>query len=144
MFADATRSNTLVVAASTLLVAALFQPIRRRVQAPVDRRFNRAHLDAERVVRTFAQQTRDEVDLERLTGCGRRDGRPLGRTERDRPVAAAGRRHADVTRSAAGRRPTPGAMAMSAVWLATVFGAVAIVRVLVELVSSSAPTAASW
>ena len=66
LFADATRSNTLVVAASTLLVAALFQPIRRRVQAPVDRRFNRAHLDAERVVDTFAQQTRDEVDLERL------------------------------------------------------------------------------
>jgi hypothetical protein len=66
VFADATRSNTLVVAASTLLVAALFQPIRRRVQAPVDRRFNRAHLDAERVVGTFARQTRDEVDLERL------------------------------------------------------------------------------
>jgi hypothetical protein len=66
LFADAMRSNTLVVAASTLLVAALFQPIRRRVQAPVDRRFNRAHLDAERVVDTFAQQTRDEVDLERL------------------------------------------------------------------------------
>ena len=66
LFADATRSNTLVVAASTLLVAALFQPIRRRVQAPVDRRFNRAHLDAERVVGAFARQTRDEVDLERL------------------------------------------------------------------------------
>jgi hypothetical protein len=66
VFADATRSDTLVVAASTLLVAALFQPIRRRVQAPVDRRFNRAHLDAERVVGTFARQTRDEVDLERL------------------------------------------------------------------------------
>ena len=66
LFADVTGSNTLVVAVSTLLVAALFQPIRRRVQAPVDRRFNRAHLDAERVVGTFARQTRDEVDLERL------------------------------------------------------------------------------
>ena len=66
MFAGVTGSNTVVVAASTLLVAALFQPIRRRVQAPVDRRFNRAHLDAERVVGTFARQTRDEVDLERL------------------------------------------------------------------------------
>ena len=66
LFADATRSNTLVVAASTLLVAALFQPIRRRVQLPVDRRFNRAHLDAERVVDTFPQHTRDEVDLARL------------------------------------------------------------------------------
>jgi hypothetical protein len=66
VLADATQSNTLVVAGTTLLVAALFQPIRRRVQAPVDRRFNRAHLDAERVVGTFARKTRDEVDLERL------------------------------------------------------------------------------
>jgi hypothetical protein len=66
IFAGALGSSTLVVAASTLLVAASFQPIRRRVQAPVDRRFNRAHLDAERVVRAFARQTRDEVDLERL------------------------------------------------------------------------------
>src|SRR3954451_11607846 len=66
VFAGATRSNTLVVAGSTLLVAALFQPIRHRVQAPVDRRFNRAHLDAERVVDTFARRTRDEVDLDRL------------------------------------------------------------------------------
>jgi uncharacterized membrane protein YbhN (UPF0104 family) len=69
LFADATRSNTLVVAASTLLVAALFQPIRRRVQAPVDRRFNRAHLDATRVVDSFARKTRDEVDLDRLQGA---------------------------------------------------------------------------
>ena len=60
--ADATGSSTLVVAASTLLVAALFQPIRHRVQAPVDRRFNRAHLDAERVVGTFARRIGDEVD----------------------------------------------------------------------------------
>jgi hypothetical protein len=66
LFADATGSSTLLVAASTLLVAGLFQPIRRRVQVPVDRRFNRAHLDGERVVGTFARQTRDEVDLERL------------------------------------------------------------------------------
>ena len=66
LFADATRSNTLVVAATTLLVATLFQPIRRRVQAPVDRRFNRAHLDAERVVGTFARRVGDEVDLGHL------------------------------------------------------------------------------
>jgi hypothetical protein len=66
LFAEATRSNTLIVAASTLLVAALFQPIRRRVQAPIDRRFNRAHLDSERVVGAFARRTRDEVDLAKL------------------------------------------------------------------------------
>ena len=64
--ADMTDGSTLTVAVSTLVVAALFQPIRRRVQAPIDRRFNRAHLDAERVVGSFAQRTRDEVDLARL------------------------------------------------------------------------------
>ena len=58
--------NPLLVATSTLIVAALFQPIRRRVQAPIDRRFNRAHLDAERVVGSFAKRARDEVDLARL------------------------------------------------------------------------------
>ena len=64
--AGATGNNSLAVAASTLLVAALFQPVRRRVQAPIDRRFNRAHLDAEQVVGSFARQARDEVDLGRL------------------------------------------------------------------------------
>ena len=62
--ADATRSNTLVVAASTLLVAALFQPIRRRVQAPVDRQFNRARVDAEATAAAFAERMRDEVEID--------------------------------------------------------------------------------
>jgi hypothetical protein len=59
-------ADTLTVAASTLLVATLFQPIRRRVQAPIDRRFSRSRTDAERVLRGFAQGARDEVDLGRL------------------------------------------------------------------------------
>jgi hypothetical protein len=65
---QATGESTLAVAASTLLVAGLFTPVRRRVQAPVDRRFNRSRVDAERVVAGFAAEARDTVDLAALQG----------------------------------------------------------------------------
>lgn len=58
-----TGENTIAVAGSTLIVAALFQPLRRRVQMIVDRRFNRARYDAQRMVDAFADRLRDDVDI---------------------------------------------------------------------------------
>jgi hypothetical protein len=66
LFAMVTAGNTLAVAASTLIVAALFQPLRQRIQSAVDRRFNRARYDAQRTADTFAEQLRNEMDLTRL------------------------------------------------------------------------------
>jgi hypothetical protein len=67
LLAPVASGSDLAVAGSTLTVAALFGPLRRRIRSTVDRRFDRARYDTNKTVEGFGRRLRDEVDLDALT-----------------------------------------------------------------------------
>jgi Holliday junction resolvasome RuvABC ATP-dependent DNA helicase subunit len=66
-FSPQTAQSPLILVGSTLVIAALFQPMRHRIQRTIDRRFYRQKYDASRIIERFSTSLRSEIDLAELS-----------------------------------------------------------------------------